>query len=84
MSKAYKIYTYYNAADTWRDADDYHYTDICITKTLKKAKEIADMYIKEHFLNKDTKLRRHNEGYYYAHNPVSWGQTIVIKPVEII
>ena len=84
MSKAYKVYTYYNAADTWRDSDDYHYTDICITTTLKKAKEIAENYIEEHFFDKSIKLRKHEEGYYYAHNPISWGRTIIIKPIDMV
>jgi hypothetical protein len=79
----YRIYTVVNAADTCRDPDDLHYTELGYAENLEEVKLFAEKYIKQHFVNKDTQLHQHN-GQWLASDFCSYGATIVIEKMEKI
>jgi hypothetical protein len=79
----YRIYTRVNAADTCRDLDDYHYTELCYKSSPEKAKEYIEEYVKEHFFKpEETRIYEDEDGF-HATNFVSYGATIFAKKVEV-
>ena len=79
----YRIYTRVNAADTMRDPDDIHITELGCSDDLAMAKMFAKKYIKEHFFHKDTELYESN-GTIRATDFCSYGATLVIEPMNEI
>ena len=79
---AYRIYTEYNCADTCRDPDDIHTTEIGYKHTLKDALLFAKNYIKENFSNKDIELHK-NKNNHEATDFCSYGKTIHVKEMMI-
>lgn len=78
----YKVYIWFNAADTCRDPDD-----ICVVKTkylpsLKEAKKYAKTYIKENFFHENTKLIRIKKDNYRAVDFCSYGKILELTKVS--
>jgi sulfur relay (sulfurtransferase) complex TusBCD TusD component (DsrE family) len=79
---AYRIYTETNYADTSRDPDDIHITELGYKHQLDDALKFANEYIKEHFFHKDTELHYYEDGY-EATDFRSYGATIYVKEIKI-
>lgn len=79
----YKVYTKTNYADTWRDPDDIHIVDLCHKSSLDDALKVANDYIQEHFLKKDTFLCENLIGNYSATDFRSYGTTIYVDKIII-
>lgn len=80
---AYRIYTYYNAADTCRDPDDIHTEELGYKNELEDALIVANNYIKKHFLHKDTELIKIGKNEWHATDFCSYGSTIIVKKIII-
>lgn len=74
----YRIYTRVNYAETWRDADDIHIDHLGFKQDLDAAMDVANDYIKNHFVHKDTKLAKHGKDY-TATDFISFGKTVVVE-----
>jgi hypothetical protein len=79
----YRIFKTVNYADTCRDADDIHITELGYKSNLEDAKSVANKYIKEHFFHKDTELREYKYGTIGATDFCSYGATIEIQPIVV-
>lgn len=77
----YRIFVSVNYADTCRDRDDIHITELCCKKQLPDAKKIAEKYIKNEFIRTDTKLFENKDGSFSATDFCSYGETITIQPI---
>lgn len=78
----FRIYVYYNAADTSRDPDDIHTTELGYKNKEKDAVKLANDFIKNKFFHKDTKLNKTKKGY-SATDFCSYGSTIKIEEIQI-
>lgn len=78
----YRIFKSVNYADTWRDADDIHITELGYKNSLDDAKSVANDYIKKHFFHKNTELREYKDGSFSATDFCSYGKTIKIQPIK--
>ena len=78
----YRIFKSVNYADTCRDADDIHITELGYKNNLDDAKLVANDYIKKHFFHKNTELRKHKDGSFSATDFCSYGKTIKIQPIK--
>ena len=78
----YRIFKSVNYADTWRDADDIHITELGYKNSLDDAKSVANDYIKKHFFHKNTELRECKDGSFSATDFCSYGETIKIQPIK--
>ena len=79
----YRIYTLVNAADTMRDPDDIHETELAYKDDRKKAKKFIEEYIKEKFSKPDEAKIYEDESGFRATNFISYGQTIIAKKVIV-
>ena len=79
----YRVFKSVNYADTCRDADNIHITELGYKNSLDDAKSIANNYIKKHFFNKDTELRKCKDGSFSATDFCSYGETIEILPIKV-
>ncbi len=81
---AYRIYTDVNLADTCRDSDNIHTTELGYKNNLDDALLLANTFIKEHFFHKDTELYK-NKGMnlYTATDFCSYGKTIYVEKIKI-
>ena len=81
---AYRIYKEINFADTCRDADDIHTTELGYKNKLEDALSVAKNYIKEHFFHKDTELHKcKKSNNYEATDFRSYGATIYVEEIII-
>jgi hypothetical protein len=80
----YRIYKRINYSDTIRDPDDICVTELGYKQKLKDAIEIAEEYIKEHFINSNTKLHKNEDGSYGALDFCSYGAYIEIQPINLV
>ncbi len=81
---AYRIYTEVNYADTCRDADDIHITELGYRNKLADALLLANDFIKNNFFHKDTELHENKgENLYEATDFCSYGKTIYVKQIQI-
>jgi len=79
----YRIYSSVNCADTCRDPDDIHITELGYTADLDKAKEICNERIKKFFFRKDTVLQEYFDGF-IAQDFCSYGATLRIDKLKVI
>lgn len=80
----YRVYTVVNGADTCRDPDDLHFTELGATPNLEAALAAAMSHIKNHFFHKDTELIECNDGIWRATDFCSYGATLIIEPMKEI
>ena len=78
----YRIFKIVDYADTCRDSNDIHITELGYKNSLDDAKLVANDYIKKHFFHKDTELRKCKEGSFSATDFCSYGATIEIQPIK--
>jgi len=79
----FRIYASVNAADTSRDPDDIHITELGTRSGLSSAQSVARKYIKETFYHKNTKLNKSSPGNYRATDLCSYGATVIIEPLTM-
>ena len=80
---AYRIYTERNLADTTRDPDQIVTEELGYKYELEDAKLIANDYIKTRFFHKDTSIIERRNGTFTATDFCSYGETIIIEPINI-
>jgi len=79
--QVYKVYSYYNSADTSRDPDEYHYTQHGVYSLLSKAKlKATDVMEKSRSYGKLTEC---DDGCFRANEFCSYGSTLVIELLEV-
>lgn len=78
----YRLYIYRNLADTSRDSDNIETIKDEFYTTLEKAKIDANIYIKNHFLHKDSKLSGSGDNWSTV-DFCSYGAVIKISKVKV-
>ena len=79
---AYRIYTETNSADTTRDPDDIHQTELCYKATKKLTLLFLKQYISKHFVSKETEVYKTKTGF-KAIDFCSYGEVLYAEKVTI-
>lgn len=81
MQQTFQIYTVVNCADTCRDADDFHYTQLGIVIGRAAAEQFMKQWVKEHFFNPTAPIITKSDGSFVAVEMRSYGRTLIAKPI---
>lgn len=84
VNNVFRIHKEINCADTSRDLDDIHTTELGFAETIDIALNFVEDHIKKHFFRKDATIKKCNDGSYIAIDVCSYGAIIYITPIGII
>lgn len=80
----YRIYQFFNIADTCSEPDNLVFEEFGFTDSLEKAKSLVKEIIKTEFFCKDTEILPNVNGSFYAQDFCSYGATVVIERMREI
>jgi hypothetical protein len=78
----YSLRSSYNSADTWRDPDEFHATQLGVFSSYEMAAKAAEKYRDEQFFNKSVQICGSSPKWYLS-DTCSYGTALIIEKINV-